>query len=472
MKAFLDADFLLNSESAKILYHDYAAKMPIIDYHCHVSPMEIARNRRFSNITQAWLGGDHYKWRLIRASGESEKLVTGSDSSDYEKFLAFARALPKAIGNPVYHWTHLELQRYFNCDLTLSPDTADEIWALCNKRLSCDDMDVRGIIAKSKVNIIATTDDPLDSLEWHEAISADESVQTKVLPTFRPDKAVNIDNPEFKDYIQRLGEVFGAAVKTLDDLFAALESRLDLFGHMGCVIADHGLDYVPFVHNSEARAPGIFEKTVSGAILSDDETAAYKTAMLIYFGRQYAKRGWTMQLHYGAIRNVNTVMFKRLGPDTGFDAISSNECSQNIASLLDHLEQGSCLPKTILYSLNPNDDAMLMSVAGCFPGDGVMSRVQHGSAWWFNDSKQGMEAQLTSLANKGLLSGFIGMLTDSRSFFSYVRHEYFRRVLCSLIGDWIENGEHPNNIKELGEIVQDISYSNAVKYFGFNDEGK
>jgi len=466
MKIFAGKDFLLTNETAKTLYHDYAALMPVIDYHCHVNPEEIARNRRFENISQVWLGGDHYKWRLIRANGEDEKYVTGG-GSDYEKFMAFARALPKAIGNPVYHWTHLELQRYFDCNLALSPDTADEIWHHCNKRLADEDMSVRGIIAKSRVEVIATTDDPVDSLEWHKAIAADKSFKTKVLPAFRPDKAVNIEKPEFTEYIQKLADVINVPIKALGHLKGALTIRLDFFNSMGCLAADHGLDYVPFAESAEAAAPAIFEKAMNGAALSDIEVEQYKTAMLLFFGREYAKRGWVMQLHYGAQRNVNKAMSQKLGPDTGYDAISGFECSRGIAGLLCGLEETGELPKTILYSLNPNDDAILETIAGCFSGGGIVSKVQHGSAWWFNDTKPGMEAQLTNLASRGLLGGFIGMLTDSRSFLSYTRHEYFRRILCNLIGGWVENGEYPNNIKALGEMARDISYSNTARYFGF-----
>lgn len=465
MKAFMDSDFLLSNPTAKALYHDFAAAMPIIDYHCHVNPAEIAQNRRFDNITQVWLGGDHYKWRLIRSNGTDEALITGKETSDHDKFLEFARALPKAAGNPVYHWTHLELRRYFDCDLTISPDTAEEIWDLCNRKLAGDGFSVRDIIRRSRVETIATTDDPVDSLEWHKAIAEDASFETKVLPAFRPDKAVNIEKPEFKDYLAKLGEAAGMPVKTLDDLFAALENRIDFFDKMGCLAADHGLDYVPFVSGAEEKAPKLFERAMNGEALTRTEADAYKTALLLFFGRAYHKHGWVMQWHYGAQRNLNGPMFRKLGPDTGYDAISTYECSQNIAALLGAL--GDELPKTVLYSLNPNDNAMLVSLCGCFMGAGVTGKLQHGSAWWFNDTKHGMEQQLTDLASRGLLGGFIGMLTDSRSFLSYTRHEYFRRILCNLLGGWVENGEYPNDIKTLGAMVQDISFNNTKRYFGF-----
>ncbi|MCL2035130.1 MAG: glucuronate isomerase [Oscillospiraceae bacterium] len=466
MKEFIDKDFLLENQTAKSLYHDYAAFMPVIDYHCHVNPMEIAQDRRFENIAQVWLGGDHYKWRLIRAAGEKEEFVTG-EGSDYEKFMAFARALPKAIGNPVYHWTHLELQRYFGCNLALSPETADEVWRICNKKLADAAMSVRGIITRSRVEVIVTTDDPADSLEWHQDIVSDKSFQTKVLPAMRPDKAIHIDQPGFAEYMRRLSDVTNVPIKTLDGLFAALESRIDFFNGMGCRAADHGLDEVPFEANAEENAGAIFEKAINGAALTDREVRQYKTAMLLFLGRQYAKHGWVMQYHYGALRNINAAMFQKLGPDTGYDAISGCGCGRGVASMLSALEETGELPKTILYSLNPNDNAMLVSIAGGFSGSGVACKVQHGSAWWFNDTKPEMEAQLTSLAGRGLLGGFIGMLTDSRSFLSYTRHEYFRRILCNLIGGWVENGEYPNDVKALGEMVKDISYNNVSKYFGF-----
>ena len=467
MNTFMNNDFLLLSNTAKSLYHNYASKMPVIDYHCHVDPKEIAQNRRFDNLTQVWLGGDHYKWRLIRANGEAEKFITGAESSDYDKFLAFARALPKAIGNPVYHWTHLELKRYFDCDLVLSEKTAQEIWNHCNTRLASDDMSVRAIIEKSNVRLIATTDDPVDLLEWHKQIAKDDTISAKVLPTFRPDKAVNIDKPTFSDYIKQLEGVCNISIKSLDDLYTALENRLDYFHDAGCLVSDHGLDSVPFEHHSLDEVSGIFTRALSGDFISAIDAEKYKTALLLFLGKQYSKRGWVMQLHYGALRNVNASASLKLGPDTGYDAISNYDCSRKLAALLSFLEENCDLPKTILYSLNPNDDAMLVTIAGCFSSDGIKSKVQHGSAWWFNDTKPGMESQLINLASRGVLGNFIGMLTDSRSFLSYPRHEYFRRILCNLIGEWVECGEYPNDLQALGKIVQDISYNNVVQYFGF-----
>jgi glucuronate isomerase len=429
--------------------------------------MEIAQNRRFENITQIMLGGDHYKWRLIRLNGEDEKLVTGNETGDRDKFLAFARVLPNAIGNPIYHWTHLELRRYFGIDMPLTEETACEIWEKCNKKLMDEDMSARGIIEKSRVDAIATTDDPLDSLEWHKMIAEDKSFSTRVVPTFRPDKAVNIDKPGFAEYIDSLGKTCAQPIKNLDDLFAAIKSRMDHFSRSGCFISDHGLEQVPFALKSESAAPVIFEKSLSGCAISDSEAERYKTALMLFFGREYAKRGWAMQLHCGAMRSINTPMYEKLGADAGYDAIGGYDCGKNIARLLDALEQTDALPKTVLYSLNPNDDAVLVTIAACFPGSGIKSKIQHGSAWWFNDTKQGMESQLANLAAKGLLGGFVGMLTDSRSFLSYTRHEYFRRILCNLLGGWMENGEYFSDMETLGEIVRNISYNNAVKYFGF-----
>jgi glucuronate isomerase len=472
MKTFMDDNFLLATETARNLYHDYAKLMPIIDYHCHINPKEIAENRKFDTITQAWLGGDHYKWRVIRANGTEEKLITGTESSDYDKFIAFAHALPKAVGNAVYHWTHLELKRYFDCDLTISPETADEIWNLCNQKLQEADFSVRGIIRRSNVDVIVTTDDPIDDLKLHKQIAADPEITFQVLPGFRPDKAVNIENPGFKEYIASLGAVCGKEIKTFGDLCLALSARIDYFNENGCRACDHGLNYIPFEENSEQRAPKLFERALAGETLSQEEIDAYKTAVLIFLGKQYAKNGWVMELHYGAQRNLNTPMFNKLGPDTGYDAISNTQNGNNIAKFLNSLAVTGDLPKTLLYSLNPNDDAMLNSIAGCFSDASAVCKVQQGSAWWFNDTKKGMEDQIINLATRSLLGGFLGMLTDSRSFLSYTRHEYFRRILCNILGDWVENGEYPNDLKMLGGIVQDISYNNTKNFFAFRGDAK
>lgn len=466
MKNFMDEDFLLSNETAKTLYRDYAAKMPVVDYHCHINPQEIAEDRKFSNITQVWLGGDHYKWRMIRSNGVDEKYITG-DSTDREKFQMFAESLPKAIGNPLYHWTHLELKRYFGYDGVLNADTAEEVWNLCNAKLKTSEMSVRGIIEQSNVKLIATTDDPIDTLEWHKVIKEDSTCKVKVIPTWRPDKIMNIEKPTFAEYVSSLSKVSGVGIKTVKDVCAALEKRLDFFAEMGCKASDHGMNYIMYNPADEAKIEEIFTKGVSGKALTADEVDKYKYAILLFLARQYAKRGWVMQIHYGTIRDTNTAMFNQLGPDTGFDCIATHNCAEGITKFFNALNQTNELPKTILYSLNPADNQMLDTVIGCFQGTAAAGKMQHGAAWWFNDTKTGMIAQMTSLANLSVLGNFVGMLTDSRSFLSYTRHEYFRRILCNLIGTWVENGEYPCDLKALGKMVQDISFNNAVSYFGF-----
>lgn len=466
MKQFMDEDFLLTNETAKTLYHQYAAQMPIIDYHCHINPEEIAKNRKFDNIAQVWLGGDHYKWRLIRSCGVEEKDITGSESTDREKFQKFAEALPRAIGNPMYHWTHLELKKYFGYNGVLNGDTAEEVWNLCNEKLKTDALSVRGIIEQSNVKVIGTTDDPVDSLEWHTAIQNDPACKVKVVPSFRPDKTINIDKAGFAEYIAKLAQASGVAIQKFDDIRKALSLRLDLFGSLGCKASDHGLDYVMCRPAGDAVLDKILAKGLAGEPLTVEEAEQYKTGVLLFLGREYAKRGWVMQIHYGAIRNSNTKLFDKLGPDTGFDCIANTNCANAIVALMDALQKEDSLPKMVLYSLNPNDNEILGALIGCFQ-EAPCGKIQHGSAWWFNDTKTGMIAQLTSLANLSVLGNFIGMLTDSRSFLSYTRHEYFRRILCNLIGTWVENGEYPNDMEYLGKMVQDISYNNAKEYFGF-----
>lgn len=466
MKNFMDEDFLLSNDTAKTLYNDYAAKMPVVDYHCHINPQEIAENRKFENITQVWLGGDHYKWRMIRSNGVDEKYITGN-STDREKFQMFAEALPKAIGNPLYHWTHLELKRYFGYDGVLNADTAEEVWNLCNAKLKTDAMSVRGIIEQSDVKLIATTDDPIDTLEWHKAIKADSTCKVKVIPAWRPDKIMNIEKPTFAQYVASLSKVSGIEIKSVKDVKAALLKRLDLFDEMGCKASDHGMNYIMYNPADEAQIEEIFAKGISGKSVTADEVDKYKYAILMFLGRQYAKRGWVMQIHYGTIRDTNSVMFDKLGPDTGFDCIATHNCAEGIVKFFNALNETDELPKTVLYSLNPADNQMLDTVIGCFQGTAAAGKMQHGAAWWFSDTKTGMLDQMTSLANLSVLGNFIGMLTDSRSFLSYTRHEYFRRILCNLIGTWVENGEYPCDMKALGKMVQDISFNNAVRYFGF-----
>lgn len=455
--------FLLKSDTAKRLY-EAAKDMPIIDYHCHIDPREIYENRRFDNITQVWLGGDHYKWRLMRSNGVTEDEITG-DADDYTKFLRFAEMLPKAIGNPMYHWCHLELKRFFGYDGVLNGDTAREVYDLCNKKLRQDGMTVRAIIEKSNVKMIGTTDDPADDLKWHKLLTEDKSFKTAVCPTFRPDKAVNIDKAGFADYIKKLSAAAEIDIKTVSDVKAALEKRLDYFCSLGCRATDHGLDYVVYDPASEETVNEIFKRALRGEKISQLEADRYKTELMLFLGEKIAEKGIVMQLHYGAQRNTNTVMFNKLGADTGFDCISVKNCGEALTGFLNALNVKGKLPKTIIYSLNPNDNELIDTVLGCFQGTEAQGKIQHGSAWWFGDTKSGMEAQLKSLANLSLLENFVGMLTDSRSFLSYTRHEYFRRILCNLLGEWVENGEYPDDKITLETIVKDISYNNAKKYF-------
>lgn len=455
--------FLLKNDTAKRLY-EAAKDMPIIDYHCHIDPREIYENRRFDNITQVWLGGDHYKWRLMRSNGVTEDEITG-DADDYTKFLRFAEMLPKAIGNPMYHWCHLELKRFFRYDGVLNGDTAREVYDLCNKKLRQDGMTVRAIIEKSNVKMIGTTDDPADDLKWHKLLTEDKSFKTAVCPTFRPDKAVNIDKAGFADYIKKLSAAAEIDIKTVSDVKAALEKRLDYFCSLGCRATDHGLDYVVYEPASEESVNEIFKRALRGDGVSQSEADRYKTELMLFLGEKIAEKGIVMQLHYGAQRNTNTVMFNKLGADTGFDCISVKNCGEAITGFLNALNVKGKLPKTIIYSLNPNDNELIDTVLGCFQGTEAQGKIQHGSAWWFGDTKSGMEAQLKSLANLSLLGNFVGMLTDSRSFLSYTRHEYFRRILCNLLGEWVENGEYPDDKITLETIVKDISYNNAKKYF-------
>lgn len=469
MQQFMNKDFLLLNESAKILYHDYAAKMPIIDYHCHIDPAEIAQNKCFKNITQVWLGGDHYKWRAMRSNGVAEKYITGN-ATDKEKFQKWAETLPKAIGNPLYHWTHLELKEYFNYTHTLNKETAEEVWELCNQKLQSGTLNVRDIIQQSHVKVICTTDDPVDDLKWHAQIAQDDTFETQVLPTWRPDKTVNIEKESFVAYIRQLSEVSEIKIDSLESLFVALTVRLDYFNDHGCKIADHGLDYIFYRESTTEETDTILKKALDGQTLTVEEIEKYKTTLLIFFGQAYSKRHWVMQLHFGALRNNNHIMFEKLGPDTGFDAINTHPCAEGAVGLLNALEEKHSLPKTILYSLNPTDNAPIGALIGCFQNSEAAGKIQHGSGWWFNDTKQGMIEQLTNLANFSILGNFIGMLTDSRSFLSYTRHDYFRRILCNLIGTWVENGEYPADFETLGQIIQDISFNNANHYFGFNIE--
>lgn len=456
--------FILKNKTAQKLFSEYAKDMPIIDYHCHINPKEIYEDRKFDNITQVWLGGDHYKWRLMRSNGVSEDEITG-DADDYTKFLRFAEMLPKAIGNPMYHWCHLELKRYFGYDGILNADTAKDVYELCNSKLKGGDMSVRSIIKKSNVKMIGTTDDPADDLCWHKKIKED-GFDVLVAPSFRPDKAVNIDKPGFADYIRKLSEVCKTEITNLDGVKKALSKRLDYFCELGCRATDHGLDYVVYEPATGFAVDGIFQKALGGGHITKHEADMYKTEIMLFLGEIIAEKGIVMQLHYGAQRNTNTKMFEKLGADTGFDCVSVRNCGEALTGFLNALEVKGKLPKTIIYSLNAGDDRMIDTVLGCFQGTEAAGKIQHGSAWWFNDTKSGMEAQIKSLADLSLLGNFVGMLTDSRSFLSYTRHEYFRRILCNIIGEWVENGEYPADFAALKEIIEGISYNNAKKYFG------
>lgn len=466
MKAFMDKDFLLSTDTAKALFHNYAETTPVLDYHCHINPREIAEDRKFENITQVWLGGDHYKWRQMRSNGIDEKYITG-DASDREKFQKWAETMPKLVGNPLYHWSHLELQRYFGYMGHLNGDTAEEVWNLCNKQLQ-EKWSVRSLIKASNVTLICTTDDPVDSLEWHKMIAADDTFDVQVLPAWRPDKAMNVEKPEYATYIKTLSEVSGVEVKDFASLKEALKVRMAYFAECGCNVSDHALEYVMYVPADDAEIDAIIAKGLAGQAVTKEEELKFKTAFMLFVAKEYNRMGWAMQLHYGCKRDNNAFMYEKLGADTGFDCINNYAPSAQMADFLNALSATNEIPRTIIYSLNPNDDASIGTIIGCFQDTAAAGKIQQGSAWWFNDNKVGMINQMTSLANLGCLGNFVGMLTDSRSFLSYTRHEYFRRILCELIGGWVENGEYPDDQKALEEIIKGISYNNAVKYFGFN----
>ncbi|KNC17425.1 glucuronate isomerase [Pantoea sp. RIT-PI-b] len=466
MSRFMSEDFLLDTEFARRLYHDYAKDQPIFDYHCHLPPQQIADNYRFTNLYDIWLKGDHYKWRAMRANGVPETLCTG-DASDREKFNAWARTVPHTIGNPLYHWTHLELRRPFGItDVLLNEQSADGIWQQCNELLAQDAFSARGIMQQMNVKMVGTTDDPLDDLQHHRKLAQDSSFGVKVLPSWRPDKAFNIELESFLPWIQRLEQVADVSVQRFDDLRRALSQRLDHFAAHGCKISDHALDVVVFAEADEATLDAILARRLQGAAPSTEETAQFKSAVLVWLGSEYARRGWAQQYHIGALRNANRRQFDILGPDVGFDSINDAPLAIPLARLLDAQNRNNALPKTILYCVNPRDNEVLATMAGNFQGEGEPGKMQFGSAWWFNDQLDGMQRQMTQLAQIGLLSRFVGMLTDSRSFLSYTRHEYFRRLLCQMIGNWVERGEAPADEALLGQMVQNISFNNARDYFG------
>ncbi len=466
MKEFMDKDFLLSTDTARKLYKA-ARDMPIFDYHCHLSPREIYENIQFRNIGHLMLGGDHYKWRAMRANGAPEALCcAGGD--DWEKFLAFAGTLKYAIGNPLYHWTHLELRRVFGITDVLTEKSAKAIWNKANAMLQTDDFRCRRLIEKFNVKVICTTDDPCDDLHYHKLLAQDRSFKVRVLPAFRPDRAVRIEEPGFVQYVTQLGRLTGKGALNLQDMLASLEARVAYFHEVGARVSDHGLDTVPYAEPDYALAQEAYRKALSGEALSPLERDTYKTCVLRSLGRMYAARGWVMQYHIGALRNNNTRMLQRLGADVGCDSSADAPVAANLARLLDVLERENALPKTILYCLNPRENYTLATMTGNFQTGGVPGKIQFGAGWWFADQKPGMIDQMTALATQGLLGRFVGMLTDSRSFISYTRHEYFRRILCDMIGRWVEEGEYPADMDTLKQLVRGICYENAVEYFGID----
>ena len=465
-QSFLNEDFLLPNEFAKTLYHSYAKDLPIIDYHCHLSPQDLANNHQFENLTKIWLDGDHYKWRAMRTLGVDEKYITGT-ATDLEKFEKWAYVVPHTVRNPLYHWSHLELKRYFGIGKLLSPDTANEIFDECSAKLKQPAFSVRNLVPRMNVEIICTTDDPTDNLEHHIKIAQD-NFSVKVLPTFRPDKAFAVGHGHtYNTYIQKLSNASGIVVKDFDSLLAALSNRIDFFDKQGCKLSDHGLEQMPHNLSKEFNPSVIFDKVLKGEELSHNEIISFQYSVLLELSRLYHANGWTQQFHLGALRNTNSRMLQKLGPDTGFDSIGDFSQAKSLAHFLNELDRANQLTKTILYNLNPADNEVMATMIGNFNDGSIKGKMQYGSAWWFLDQKDGMTKQINTLSNLGLLSCFIGMITDSRSFLSFPRHEYFRRILCNLLGRDVENGELPRDEKWLGKMVQDICYNNAKTYFNF-----
>ena len=461
-KPFMDDDFLLENAVAAALYHDHAAQLPIIDYHCHLSPDDIAADRRFRNMTEIWLEGDHYKWRAMRSNGVPERYITG-DASDEEKFGKWAETVPATLRNPLYHWTHLELQRYFGIREVLNPSSAADIYRRGNEVLQQPELSCQGILKKMRVEVVCTTDDPVDTLAAHPQIHLD----TKVVPAFRPDKAILIEREGFVDYIGKLEEVSQVSIRSLADLTDALSRRMDFFASLGCRLSDHGLERVYASDFTEAEVDRILCKRLDGSPVSPEEAEVYQSAVLYVLCLEYARRGWTQQFHLGALRNNNRRLLQQLGPDTGFDSIGDFPQALALSRFLDRLDASDQLARTILYNLNPADNEVFASMIGNFNDGSVAGKIQWGSAWWFLDQKDGMEKQINTLSNLGLLSRFVGMLTDSRSFLSFPRHEYFRRILCNLIGRDVQNGELPHDMELLGGLVRDVCYHNAKNFFQF-----
>ncbi len=471
MNPFMDENFLLQTETAQKLYHEHAAKMPIIDYHCHLIPKMVADDHKFKSITEIWLGGDHYKWRAMRSNGVEERFCTGADTTDWEKFQKWAETVPYTFRNPLYHWTHLELKTAFGIDKLLNPETAREIFDECNDKLLNDpSMTARGLMRRYNVETVCTTDDPVDTLEYHKQVK-DSGFEIKMLPTWRPDKAMAVENPaEFRAYVEKLAEVSGVNICKFNDMIDALRKRHEFFEEMGCRLSDHGIEEFYAEDYTDAEIEAIFDKVYGGKELTKEEILKFKSAMMIIFGEMDYESGWTQQFHYGAIRNNNTKMFKLLGPDTGFDSIGEFTTAKACAKYLDTLNTRGKLAKTILYNLNPCANEVLATMLGNFQDGSVAGKIQFGSGWWFLDQKDGMQKQMNALSLLGLLSRFVGMLTDSRSFLSYPRHEYFRRTLCNLVGSDVENGEIPYTgyeEKRVNQMIEDICYNNAKNYFKF-----
>ena len=463
-KTFLTDDFLLHSETARRLYHEYAKNLPIIDYHNHLPPNEIAGDRQFENISKVWLYGDHYKWRAMRTQGVNERFITG-DASDFEKFEHWAATVPYTMRNPLYHWTHLELKGYFDENSLLKPETARSIYETTSEKLNTPQYSVRNLLAKMNVEVVCTTDDPLDTLEFHQQF-AGEKADLKMLPAFRPDKFILIENPNFASFVQKLGSIVGYEITNFDDLLRGLRQRADFFATLGCQLCDHGLEQLYAEDFTHTKADAAFKKAILGKKLTEKEALLYKSAILHHLGEMYHTLGWTQQFHLGALRNNNTRMLKQIGLDTGWDSIGDYKQAAALSKYLNGLEGNDRLAKTIIYNLNPADNEIFATMIGNFNDGSIAGKIQWGSSWWFLDQKDGMEKQINTLSNMGLLSRFIGMLTDSRSFLSFPRHEYFRRLLCNIFGNDVENGELPNDIAWLGKLVQDICYYNAKNYFG------
>ncbi|MBQ5994700.1 MAG: glucuronate isomerase [Clostridia bacterium] len=469
MKKFMDRDFLLTTKTAKEIYKRGAEKTPIFDWHCHLSPKEIYEDKKPRDIYSLWLSGDHYKWRAMRSYGVPEEFVTGRKSG-HDKFLKYAEIMPYCIGNPLYHWTHLELQRYFGITETLSAETAEKIWQSCNEQIKKGGFSPRELITRSNVSCVCTTDDPADSLEYHLKLKEDKSFKCKVLPAFRPDKAIAIEQPAFIPWLAAMEKTAGREITSYSELKNVLRERIEFFDSVGCCASDHALSYVPYAEANSKELEQIFKKGVEGKKLSTSELDKYKTSLLQFLAEEYCERDWAMELHIGAMRNNNTKMFQKLGPDTGYDSVDDYAIAQGLSRFMDSLEAKGKLPKTVLFTLNPKDNFVLGTMLGNFQSSKQAGKIQFGSAWWFNDNYDGMRQQITTLANLGVLGKFVGMITDSRSFLSYPRHEYFRRILCEIIGDWVEEGKYPENIKFLSKLVEDVSFNNAYGYFNLEDK--